>query len=61
MYPSVINLTIDIFFVDQLLRNKLMSKRKKSSRLGYLPVQSLEADTPDSPALSPGRAVTRQV
>jgi hypothetical protein len=38
-----------------------MSKRKKSSRLGYLPVQTLEAETPDSPSLSPGRAITRQV
>jgi hypothetical protein len=61
MYPSEIDLSLHIIYVDQLLRNKLMSKRKKSSRLGYLPVQSLEADTPDSPALSPGRAVTRQV
>ena len=29
-----------VFSLFQLLRNKLMSKRKKNSRLGYLPVQS---------------------
>ena len=42
------------------------SKKKKSSRLGYLPVSNLptldgESVTPDSPSLSPGRSVSRQV
>jgi len=39
----------------KLLRNKLMSKRKKNSRLGYLPVQTVEAEPVESPAVSPGR------
>ena len=52
----------DVRDFTRLLRNKLMSsKKKKSSRLGYLPVQNLEPETPDSPSLSPGRSVSRQV
>ena len=53
----------DVRDFTKLLRNKLMSSRKKkSSRLGYLPVQTLEPEsaTPDSPSLSPGRSVSRQ-
>ena len=52
----------DVRDFTRLLRNKLLSsKKKKSSRLGYLPVQNLEPETPDSPSLSPGRSVSRQV
>merc|ERR550539_1354520 len=51
----------DVRDFTRLLRNKLLSsKKKKSSRLGYLPVQNLEPETPDSPSLSPGRSVSRQ-
>ena len=50
----------DVRDFTKLLRNKLMSRKKKNSRLGYLPVTSLEAETPDSPSLSPGRSVSRQ-
>ena len=38
-------------------------KKSSSSRLGYLPVQTLDPENliPDSPSLSPGRSVSRQV
>ena len=51
----------DVRDFTKLLRNKLLSRKKKTSRLGYLPVNSLEAETPESPSLSPGRSVSRQV
>ena len=51
----------DVRDFTKLLRNKLMSRKKKNSRLGYLPVHSLDAETPESPSLSPGRSVSRQV
>lgn len=50
----------DVRDFTKLLRNKLMSRKKKNSRLGYLPVHSLDAETPESPSLSPGRSVSRQ-
>jgi len=50
----------DVRDFTKLLRNKLMSRKKKNSRLGYLPVHSLDAETPESPSLSPGRSASRQ-